>query len=397
LVKVLFISGSVGLGHVGRDIAVANAMRKLKPDIQIEWMAGDPARTALKANGEKLIPETEGFDQGTSAAEASAKDYHINVMDFAKKMVANYDTNAKKVWDAVAKNGYDLVIHDEAYEVYMYPDKHKVDLKPIVSLVDYFGTPGEVHGLKSRLMKWMYNRAWIKSTKVDYGVPVRYIFFGELEDVENKKMGLMLPNARELVSRSNIVFVGYPLSFDLDAVSNREKVRKELGDTDGRTVLCTIGGTTAGKPLLDLCIKSYPLMRSFDPELRMVLALGPHIDISSLKVPEGITLLGYTPELFRHMAASDLVICSGGGTTTLELAALQKPFLYFPLIGHFEQEEVVAKRCERQKTGVRMQFDRTTPEMLAQAVKDNIWRKVEYSGIRFDGVNRAAELIAELI
>ena len=280
----------------------------------------------------------------------------------------------------MAKRGYDLVVWDEAYEVGMYPGKHKVDTRPIAGLIDYFGTPGNPKGMKLRFMKWMWNRSWAHSTKIVYDTPSRYIFFGELEDVEDAGMGFLLPNARELVSKSNIRFVGYPLTLSLTEVSDRVKLKRELGYDEHKLVLCTIGGTNVGKPLLDLCMKTYPLLRKVDRDIQMVLALGPHVEKQSLNAPEGMRLLAYSPDLYRHMAVSDLVICSGGGTTTLELTALQKPFLYFPLIGHFEQESVVAKRCERQKAGVRMQFDKTTPEMLAQAVIDNIRKTCEVLG-----------------
>jgi hypothetical protein len=39
---------------------------------------------------------------------------------------------------------------------------------------------------------------------------------------------------------------------------------------------------------------------------------------------------GYQPELYRHFAAADLVTSQGGGTTTLELTVLKRPFISFP-------------------------------------------------------------------
>ena len=56
---------------------------------------------------------------------------------------------------------------------------------------------------------------------------------------------------------------------------------------------------------------------------------------------EGAKIVGYLPELYKHLAACDIAVVTGGGTVTLELTALQKPFLYFPLENHFEQEIAV--------------------------------------------------------
>jgi predicted glycosyltransferase len=44
-ISVLFISGSLGLGHITRDIAIANQLRILLPEVDIEWLAAFPATT----------------------------------------------------------------------------------------------------------------------------------------------------------------------------------------------------------------------------------------------------------------------------------------------------------------------------------------------------------------
>ena len=56
-INVLYISGSLGLGHITRDTAIANELRKLNPEIEIEWLAAHPATTLLMEAGEKLVPE----------------------------------------------------------------------------------------------------------------------------------------------------------------------------------------------------------------------------------------------------------------------------------------------------------------------------------------------------
>ena len=69
--------------------------------------------------------------------------------------------------------------------------------------------------------------------------------------------------------------------------------------------------------------------------------------------------------LYEHFAACDLAIVQGGGTTTLELTALHRPFLYFPLEGHSEQELAVAGRLQRHQAGIRMSYSKTTAWLLA--------------------------------
>lgn len=54
--KILFISSSIGLGHAARDLAIANEIRKCNPDVEISWLAGDPARRIIEEAGESLLP-----------------------------------------------------------------------------------------------------------------------------------------------------------------------------------------------------------------------------------------------------------------------------------------------------------------------------------------------------
>ena len=112
-----------------------------------------------------------------------------------------------------------------------------------------------------------------------------------------------------------------------------------------------------------------------------------------MKSEKGITVVGYLPDLFKHLAAADLCIVTGGGTITLELTALQKPFLFFPLQNHFEQEVAVADRCDRYNAGIKMKFSETTPQDLANAVIKIIDKKVSYPSLPIDGAKKASKII----
>jgi UDP:flavonoid glycosyltransferase YjiC (YdhE family) len=79
------------------------------------------------------------------------------------------------------------------------------------------------------------------------------------------------------------------------------------------------------------------------------------------------------------------------------LTALRKPFIFFPLEGHFEQEIHVAKRLERYRAGIKMRFSETTPGTLANQVISNIGREVNYASISTDGAQKTAALIKEMV
>ena len=123
----------------------------------------------------------------------------------------------------------------------------------------------------------------------------------------------------------------------------------------------------------------------------------PRLDSRSLNIPEGPEVRGCVPNLYQHFAASDLAIVQAGGPTTTELTALRRPFLYFPLEQHYEQQVYVSGRLQRHGAGVKMRFPETTPELLAEAVLANIDRKGDYPSIPTNGAQNTARLVRQLL
>jgi UDP:flavonoid glycosyltransferase YjiC (YdhE family) len=129
----------------------------------------------------------------------------------------------------------------------------------------------------------------------------------------------------------------------------------------------------------------------------MIAVAGPRIEPSSLAAPAGVEVRGYVPELYQHLAACDLAVVQGGLTTTMELTAARRPFLYFPLRNHFEQTRHVRHRLERYGAGRRMDYATSDPSAIAAAIAEEIDRPVAYRPVERDGAARAAALIAPLI
>ena len=125
--------------------------------------------------------------------------------------------------------------------------------------------------------------------------------------------------------------------------------------------MVSVGGSGVGGHLLRRVIASFEEAKRAVPELRMIVVAGPRIDPDSLPKPEGLEIVAYVHNLYRHLAACDLAVVQGGLTTSMELTASGRPFLYFPLRHHFEQNWHVAHRLDRYGAGRRMDFDAATP------------------------------------
>jgi predicted glycosyltransferase len=267
---------------------------------------------------------------------------------------------------------------------------------PFVMIYDFVGFDPVSWNPLERLGVYLWNKAWSGGRQPQKPVYDLALFVGELEDIPDKSFGFMLPNRRQW-AKDRYRFVGPVFPFDPGQYADRGLVRSRLGYGTEPLIICSVGGTAIGRSLLDLCGAAYPVMRQQVPNLHMVLVGGPRISEAALSAPDGVEKRRYIPALYEHFAAADIAIVQGGGTTTLELAALRRPSIYFPLEGHSEQQYVVSGRLERYGAGIRMSLPHTTPNKLAETILESIGKEVTYPKIVTDGANKAASLICTLL
>ncbi|MEK6271370.1 MAG: glycosyltransferase, partial [Actinomycetota bacterium] len=225
----------------------------------------------------------------------------------------------------------------------------------------------------------------------------RAVFVGEPDDIVPEAFGPDLPLIRDW-TQEHYSFSGYVTGFDPGDFADRAALRHELGYRDDQEVcIVTVGGSGVGGDLLRRVMAAYPEAKQLVPELRMIVVAGPRIDPASLPRHDGLEVVAYVHDLYRHLAACDLAIVQGGLTTAMELTANRRPFLYFPLRHHFEQNFHVRHRLERYGAGRRMDFEADTPGAIAAAIAEEIGREVDYRPVEADGAARAAAAIAELL
>ncbi|BDG05209.1 glycosyltransferase [Anaeromyxobacter oryzae] len=394
--RILFISGSIGLGHAGRDLAIARALRARSPGVEITWLAGEPARSVLRDAGEAMHPRGDRYASDSDPADAAATLGGLNLFRYLMRARGQWAANARLVGELVRDERFDAVVADEAYEVVVALVRHQIAMPmPLVMIYDFLGLDATTASPFERLGVEFWNRVWAQDRKIFTGGKDVALFVGEPEDVPDRPLGLGLPS-RRAHAVAHYRFVGYVLPFDLEEVADRARVRAELGYGAGPLVLASVGGTAAGGDLLQACGRAFPLLTPRYPALRMKLVCGPRIPRASIAVPMGVEVVGYVPALYRHLAACDMAVVQGGGTTTLELTALRRPFVYVPLEGQCEQE-LVAGRVARHGAGIRLSRRDLTPERLAELIVASVGKEATWPAIRADGANVAAGAIAEAI
>ena len=396
--KILYVSGSIGLGHVTRDLAIARQLRKQHPEVELSWLACHPATLLLKEAGEKLLPESDIYANANTNAENTAKGFEMSTLKYALHETKVLKHNLKIYKKIFNREKYNLVISDEAYDLITALTLKLIRLDaPFVMIYDFLGMDFVTKNPFEKLIANISNHIWTKwDCKLFSGGKNLALFVGEIEDIPDKRLGFLQTNRREH-ARKFYNFTGYVLPFDPLEYAYKTKIRTKLGYGPGPLIICSIGGTSIGKDLLELCGRAYKIIKQKVPDLQMVLICGPRLATDELKVPEEVEVKGYVPALYEHFAASDLVVVQGGGTATIELTALNRPFLYFPLAMHCEQQIHVAGRLARHQAGIKKIYSQTTPETLADMMIANLDKKVNYPPIPLHGTQKAAQFISELI
>jgi predicted glycosyltransferase len=391
--RVFYISGSIGLGHAARDVAIAQALRRVDPGVEIVFLAGDPARRLIAEAGETVLAESSRFEDESGVAEGSAEGFSLDLMSYGRRARKAMARTVEVFNEVSATYPYDLLIGDETYEIYFAMAKEPAMKKaPFTMIFDFVGFDVLSRNPLDHLMGYFINWGWCGGSKQRPMPADLTLFIGEPDDVPDRRFGLGLPNRRQYATR-HYEFVGYVFPFELGAYDDRTALRTALGYDERPLIVCSIGGTAVGGDLLRLCADAYPYVAERIEQPRMVLVCGPRFELGSMDVPTGVELRRYVPRLHEHLAASDIAIVQGGGTTTLELTALRRPFLYFPLEDHFEQNTVVAERLARHRAGKRLAYSETTPEQLATEIVATIGSTADWPAIPTDGAARAAELI----
>ena len=398
--RALYISSPIGLGHAQRDVAIADELRKLRPDVEIDWLAQHPVTTVLESRGERIHPLSAELASESAHITAESTDHDLNAFQAIRRMDEILVANFMVFHDAVEGGEYDLVIGDEAWDIdHFLHENPELKRTAFAWMTDFVGwLPMPSGGDREAFLTADYNAEMIEHVERFPRIRDQAIFVGDPDDIVPDRFGPDLPSIRDWTER-HFTFSGYVTGFDpRPLIEGREDLRRDLGyRPDERIVIVTVGGSGVGEALLRRVIASYPDATRRVNGLRMIVVAGPRIDPDSLGAAPGVEVRAYVPELYRHLAACDLAVVQGGLTTTMELAAARRPFLYFPLRDHFEQNRHVRHRLDRYGAGRCMDYASATPDDIAEAIATEIDRPTDYRPVETDGAARAAALIAPLI
>jgi predicted glycosyltransferase len=310
--------------------------------------------------------------------------------------------------EVVESGQYDLVIGDEAWDVDHFLHEHpELKRTAFAWLTDFVGwVPFPDGGDREARLTSDYNAEMVEHLARAPRVRDRSLFVGDPDDIVPLGLGDGLPSIREWTT-ATYAFSGYITGFEPLPEADRSGMRAELGyRPDDKVCVVTVGGSRVGMDLLRRVVAAYPQACLLVPGLRMVVVGGPRIDPDAIRAllpagaassADGFEVHGYVHDLWRHLAVCDLAVVQGGLTTTMELTANRRPFLYVPLRHHFEQQFHVRHRLERHRAGRLVDYLQTGPDELAAAMAAEIVRTVDYLPVSSGGADLAAASLAELL
>ncbi len=398
--RALYISSPIGLGHARRDQAIADELRRLHPELEIDWLAQHPVTTFLEAKGERIHPASKELASESGHIERECADHDLHCFQAWRKMDEILLANFMVFHDIASEDPYDLWIGDEAWELDYYLHENPEQKRAAYAwLTDFVGwLPMPDGGQHEAFLTADYNAEMIGHIARYPHVRDRAIFVGAPDDIVPGLFGPGLPAIRAWTEAHYDFSGDYITGFGSSELADRDAIRAELGyAAQDKVCIVTVGGSSVGAQLLRRVIESYPAARDATPGLRMIVVAGPRIDPALLPTHDGVEIHAYVHDLYRHLAACDLAVVQGGLTTTMELVATSRPFLYFPLGHHFEQTFHVPHRLARYRAGRRMEYTTATPEVIGAAIATEIGKPVAYRQINPQAASRAARLIAEML
>lgn len=336
----MFFTSPIGLGHATRDVAIADELKVPKSDLF--FVSGKDAPALIEKSGYRCLDlyRPVRFDVENGQLRQSFRwlmsyySYYKKCKDIAKRIIAE---NAGPV------------VSDEDFASVAVAEEIGRKRVLVTDLLETHFTKGAASVVEKKM-----NRS--------------------MRDMMDKCGCVIIPDAGD--DRANIKYVG-PIVRKVSA--DRDALRKKF-NLSRRTIVVSVGGTDAGRHLIERSIEAYgKLKEKLDADL--VVVPGP-----SLKLPDSpeYLSLGFVENLHELIYAADLVISLAGRSTMDESIAYGTPGIFIPIQGHFEQEEGAA----------RLGFKHEDISRLESLIEERIGRRRD--AVNAAGAKNAAKIISLL-
>src|SRR5262245_49737368 len=84
--RALYISSPIGLGHAMRDAAIADELRAIHPELEIDWLAQHPVTAVLEERGERIHPLSTELASESGHITAESFEHDLNAFQAIRRM-----------------------------------------------------------------------------------------------------------------------------------------------------------------------------------------------------------------------------------------------------------------------------------------------------------------------
>ncbi|HEY7778008.1 MAG TPA: glycosyltransferase [Nitrososphaeraceae archaeon] len=302
---ILFFASPIGLGHATRDIAICEELKSLSKE-KISVVTGSPAFDIFLDYGYSVenVYNPEKFDIDNLMQLHSPLKWLFKYYMYyrrCKQIASNF----------LNKNREGLIISDEDFASIAIGESQNRKRVVITDLLETHFVKGIFSPIESRMNKSMQNML-------------------------KKCNHVIIPDIGE--DAGNISYVG-PIVRKLSN-PNRSQLRRKLG-IEKRTILISVGGTSAGRYLIEKALSAYNNLL-VEMDIDLLVAMGPSIS----KLGDNATIyrnIGFVHNLHEYIYASDLVVSLAGRSTIDESLVYGTPGIFIPIKDHFEQEQNARK------------------------------------------------------
>ena len=268
----------------------------------------------LEGEGERIHPGSAHLANESQHIESESAEHDLHCFQAWRRMDEILINNFMVFHDVAREERYDLWIGDEAWELDYYLHENPGEKRARYAwLTDFVGwLPMPDGGEHEAYLTADYNAEMVEHIAGNPDLRDRAIFVGNPDDIVDERLGPQLPMIRDWTER-NFEFAGYVTGFDPRRLGDRDELRHELGyRPDEKVCIVSVGGSGVGGHLLRRVIASFEDAKRHVPELRMIVVAGPRIDPDTLPQPDGLEVVAYVHNLYRHFAACDLAVVQGG-------------------------------------------------------------------------------------